>query len=143
MIAANFSAAGRAFASVYMDSFRSSRLGARGLFLARPHDHERRFHGSSRYRLVVLDGADHRVLSAGGVFPHAVSAVLQGASNGGGLVKIGWIGVGLRMELIAEGKRIVTSPVRSIVRVKNDGVAKLSLSGSLTQLGIDGAEAIR
>jgi hypothetical protein len=35
---------------------------------------------------------------------------------GGNLLKIGWIGVGLRMEIVAEGRRIVTTAVRSIIR---------------------------
>jgi hypothetical protein len=34
---------------------------------------------------------------------------------GGSFLKVGWIGVGLRMEILAEGRRIVTSPVYDIV----------------------------
>jgi len=31
------------------------------------------------------------------------------------MLKVGWIGVGLRMEIVADGRRIVTTAVRSIV----------------------------
>jgi hypothetical protein len=40
--------------------------------------------------------------------------VLEGASLGGSFLKVGWIGVGLRMEIRDESRRIVTSPVRHI-----------------------------
>ena len=35
--------------------------------------------------------------------------------------RIGWIGIGLRMEIIARGQRIVTTHVRSIVREDDRG----------------------
>ena len=70
---------------------------------------------NSQYRLVVLDGPCHRVLVEGGTtFPEAVPAVLQGACAGGSLLKIGWIGVGLRMELFADSRWVITSRVRSV-----------------------------
>ena len=43
------------------------------------------------------------------------------ASVGGNLLKVGWIGVGLRMEIVAEGRRIVTTAVRSITRLDDQG----------------------
>jgi hypothetical protein len=70
---------------------------------------------NSTYRLVVLDGPNHQVLVEGGaMFPDAVPAVLQGASAGGSLVKTGWIGMGLRLELFVDPTWIRTSPVRSV-----------------------------
>lgn len=67
------------------------------------------------YRLVVLKGSRHRVLVAGGaLLPVAVPADLQGSSAGGSVMKMGWIGVGLRLELCIGAHRIITSPVRSI-----------------------------
>jgi hypothetical protein len=72
---------------------------------------------NSEYRFVVLDGSDCRVLVAGGAFPHEVSAFLQGSTAGGSLLKTRWIGIGLRMKLLVDGTRFVTSPVRSISRV--------------------------
>jgi hypothetical protein len=38
---------------------------------------------------------------------------------GGSFLKVGWIGVGLRMEILADGRRIVTSPVYDIVASDN------------------------
>ena len=73
---------------------------------------------NSTYRLVVLDGPHHHVLVEGGaMFPDAVPAVLQGASAGGSLVKTGWIGIGLRLELLVDSKWVRTSPVRSVSRI--------------------------
>jgi len=70
---------------------------------------------NSQYRLIVLDGDHQDVLVQGGaLFPEATAAYLQGASAGGSLVRTGWIEVGLRMELLAGPRRIVTSPVRSV-----------------------------
>jgi hypothetical protein len=40
-------------------------------------------------------------------------ARLDGSSFGGALLKVAWLGVGLRMEICCNGQRIVTSPVRS------------------------------
>ena len=72
----------------------------------------------SEYRLIVLDNDRRRVLVEGGaMFPEPVPAVVQGASAGGSLVKTGWIGVGLRMELVVEPQWVRTSPVRTIVLV--------------------------
>jgi hypothetical protein len=68
---------------------------------------------NSQYRLIVLDD-DEVILRGGTLFPEAVSACLQGASAGGSSVRIGWIEVGLRMELCVGPRRIVTSPVTSI-----------------------------
>ena len=69
----------------------------------------------SQYRLIVLDGERHGVLVQGGAFfPEATAAHLQGASASGSLVRTGWIGVGLRLELCVGSRRIITSPVRSV-----------------------------
>jgi hypothetical protein len=70
---------------------------------------------NSQYRLIVIDGARHRVLVEGGDrFPEATPVVLQGSSADGSLVKTGWIGVGLRVELRVGPRRILTSRVRSV-----------------------------
>lgn len=70
---------------------------------------------NSQYRLIVLNGERHGVLVQGGaLLPEATLAHLQGASAGGSVVKTGWIGVGLCMELSVGPQRIITSPVRSI-----------------------------
>jgi len=67
----------------------------------------------SRYRIVVLGGA--RVLVSGGsIISDGSEARLQGSTLGGSAVKVGWIGLGLRLELLVGRQRITTSRVQSI-----------------------------
>ena len=68
----------------------------------------------SRYRLVVLDGAQHVLVSGGSLFPSPEEAYVVGATAGGSSVKTGWIGIGLRLELRLGRRRVTTSPVESI-----------------------------
>ena len=70
---------------------------------------------NTRYRIVVSRDADI-VIQGGAFFPDPTRAHVEGSSLGGNLLKVGWIGVGLRMEIVADGRRIVTTAVRSIVR---------------------------
>lgn len=68
---------------------------------------------NSLYRIVVSDGS--RVLVQGGAFfPEHTTGHLSGSGFGGSLLKLGWIGVGLRMEFLAGERRIVTSRVTGI-----------------------------
>jgi hypothetical protein len=68
---------------------------------------------NSEYQFVV--SAQGEVLVEGGqFFDRPTPAVLEGASLGGSFLKVGWIGVGLRMEIRDASRRIVTSPVRHI-----------------------------
>jgi hypothetical protein len=68
---------------------------------------------NSHYRIVISQNST--VLVQGGTFfPYVTDARLEGSSAGGSFLKLGWIGVGLRMEICARGQRIVTSPVRAI-----------------------------
>jgi hypothetical protein len=74
---------------------------------------------NSEYQIVVSSGDD--VLVKGGhFFPSLTEARFSGASVGGSFLKVGWIGVGLRMEILAEGRRIVTSPVFDIVTANDN-----------------------
>jgi hypothetical protein len=68
---------------------------------------------NSLYRVVVMDGCNIYV-QGGTFFPEPTSAHLDGASMGGSFLRVGWIGVGLPMEIRAGARRIVTSPVRAI-----------------------------
>ena len=68
---------------------------------------------NSLYRVVVTDGCNIYV-QGGTFFPDPTSAHLDGASIGGSLVRVGWIGVGLPMEIRVGARRIVTSPIRAI-----------------------------
>ncbi len=76
---------------------------------------------NSLYRIVVTEGSNVYV-QGGTFFPDPTSAHLDGASLGGRLLKAGWIGVGLLMEIRAGGTHIVTSPVRAIT-AERPGIA--------------------
>ena len=70
---------------------------------------------NSSYRVVVLEPPRTGILIQGGkFFPEPTKARLAGASFGGSMLKLSWLGCGLRMEVCADGQRIVTSPVQSI-----------------------------
>jgi hypothetical protein len=69
---------------------------------------------NSTYRITLLDPSDSRALVQGGQFFVQPSEVyLCGSSYGGTLLKMAWIGNGMRMEIMSDGRRIVTSPVAS------------------------------
>lgn len=69
----------------------------------------------SRYRITVLRPPKTHVLVQGGrFFPDTTEARLWGSSFGGSLLKMAWIGVGLRMEICADGQLVITSPVKAI-----------------------------
>ncbi len=64
------------------------------------------------YQLTLIDPMESVVLIQGGRFFTVPSeAHLCGSSYGGTLIKLSWIGLGMRMELASRGRRIVTSPV--------------------------------
>jgi hypothetical protein len=70
---------------------------------------------NSLYRMVVLQTPEVSV--QGGVFPEPTTARLVGSSPiAGGLLKAGWIGVGLRLELRWRDQHVMTSAVRAITR---------------------------
>ena len=69
----------------------------------------------STYSILVVDSAHHRVLVQGGrLLPQAAEGAVQGSTDGGSAVKVGCIAVGLRLELVVDRQRIVTSRVESI-----------------------------
>lgn len=68
---------------------------------------------NSLYQINVLKGT--RILVQGGKsFPDITRGNLSGSSLGGSLLKCGWIGVGMRMEICSGDRRFLTSPVREI-----------------------------
>lgn len=69
---------------------------------------------NSEYHIVISSG-DEVLVKGGHFFPSLTEARFSGASVGGSFLKVGWIGVGLRMEILAEGRRIITSPVYDIL----------------------------
>ena len=71
----------------------------------------------------VLEPGCRRILVQGGTyFPETTAAELEGSSLGGSLLKQGWIAPGLRMEISTDGRRIVTSRVRSMEINGNEGL---------------------
>jgi hypothetical protein len=68
---------------------------------------------NSTYRVIVSQGTSV-IVQGGQFFPDATAARIDGSGFGGSLLKIAWIGVGLRMEIFADGQRIITSPVRDV-----------------------------
>ena len=67
------------------------------------------------YEITVIDPGTAEVLVRGGeFFPERRLAHLSGASLGGSFLKLHGIYTGFRIELLADGRRITTSPVQSI-----------------------------
>ncbi|MBI4469300.1 MAG: hypothetical protein HY650_08275 [Acidobacteria bacterium] len=67
------------------------------------------------YRLTMIDAREGRVIVEGGAyFPEPVEGHLRGSSAGGAMLRLGWIGLGLHMEIESLGHRLVTSPVRAL-----------------------------
>jgi hypothetical protein len=67
------------------------------------------------YEIFLLDPKSGRGLVRGGeCFTEPVEATVSGSTFGGCMLLMGWLGVGLRMEIYANGQRTVTSPVQSL-----------------------------
>jgi hypothetical protein len=70
---------------------------------------------NSDYEIFLLDPKSGRALVRGGeYFAEPVEATMSGSTFGGCMLKAGWLGVGLQMEICANGQRTVTSPIRSL-----------------------------
>ena len=70
---------------------------------------------NSCYRLVIVEPESQRVLVSGGDwFPESTEVHLVGSTGGGSMLKPGWIGVGLRLELRHTTRPITTSPVEAV-----------------------------
>jgi hypothetical protein len=74
---------------------------------------------NTRYRIVTSHGTEV-IIQGGTFFPDPTRVHLNGASLGGSLLKVGWIGLGFRMEIVTGGQRIVTTAVRAIERERRD-----------------------
>ena len=68
---------------------------------------------NSAYQVVIMEGSSIYV-QGGTFFPNLTAASVDGARIGGSLLRVGWIIVGVPMEIRAEGRLILTSPVRAI-----------------------------
>jgi hypothetical protein len=70
---------------------------------------------NSVYEIFLLEPKSGRALVRGGKhFAEPMEATLSGSTFGGCMLKMGWLGVGLRMEIYANGKRTITTPLQSL-----------------------------
>jgi hypothetical protein len=107
---------------------------------------------NSHYRFVILDEGGRRALVHGGrYFDGEAEARIEGSALGGTLLWVGWIGEGLCLELAVQGKRVSTSPVRSIaittapsgLRSTGDGHHATTVSRTAGFLPISGGGGFR
>jgi RNA polymerase-binding transcription factor DksA len=69
---------------------------------------------NSDYRIFLLDPKTGRALVDGGdFFVEPVEALVNGSKLGGFTFRVGWIGIGLRIEFWVNGQVTSTSPVQS------------------------------
>ncbi len=82
------------------------------------------------YHIFLLDPESGRAVVQGGrFFVEPTEATVVGATFGGCMIKLGWIGIGLRLEINLDGRPILTSPVQSL-RVEQETDASLTESSS-------------
>jgi hypothetical protein len=68
---------------------------------------------NTKYLLTLVDGEGHALIKGGAFFPQPTPVHIEGATFGGN-VKLGWIGIGLSLELSIGSRIITTSPVQSV-----------------------------
>ena len=69
---------------------------------------------NSDYRIFMLDPKAGRALIEGGChFVDPAEATVNGSTLGGSTFRVGWIGIGLRIEFLTDSKIASTSPVQS------------------------------
>jgi hypothetical protein len=66
------------------------------------------------YELIIVNGCGDIRVRGGRYFPDWTAARLAGCTGGGSFLKRLTIALGLQMEIESDGRRIVTSPVRTI-----------------------------
>jgi hypothetical protein len=72
----------------------------------------------TRYRVIVLDGEQQRALVTGGsMFPVSTEVRIEGSTTGGNVMKVAWIGIGLRLEMTVDSRRVITSRICSVTIV--------------------------
>jgi hypothetical protein len=70
---------------------------------------------NNEYYIFLLDPENGKAYVQGGrYFEQPIEATISGSTFGGCMLKMGWLGIGLRIEICAGGQRIVTSPVKSL-----------------------------
>jgi hypothetical protein len=69
----------------------------------------------SLYEITVIDGHNGEILVKGGKYiPDLTEGCLTGATLGGSFCKMRGIYPGFKMELVADGRRLVTSTVQTV-----------------------------
>jgi hypothetical protein len=77
---------------------------------------------NSDYEIFLLEPESGRALVKGGkYFAQPEEATVSGSTFGGCMLKVGWLCEGLQMELNANGRCIVTSPVQEL-RVEHESL---------------------
>jgi len=70
---------------------------------------------NSNYEVFLLEPRTGRALVKGGTFfTEPTEATVSGSVFGGSMLKLGWLCEGIQMEIIANGQRIVTTPVQDL-----------------------------
>lgn len=73
------------------------------------------------YKLIKMEDRTNVYVQGGKFFPEPTEAVFTGSTFGGSMIKLGWIGYGMYMEMYVVGlrKRIKTSPVNAAKIIGN------------------------
>lgn len=69
---------------------------------------------NTRYRLTVVGPEGQALVTGGPRFPDPTEVRIEGSTAGGRALRLGWIGVGLRLEMRMGARTITTSTVQSI-----------------------------
>lgn len=70
---------------------------------------------NNEYYIFLIEPETGKAYVQGGrFFAEPIEATVSGSTFGGCMLKMGWLGIGLRIEICAGGQRIVTSPVKSL-----------------------------
>jgi len=72
---------------------------------------------NTRYHIVMTGRGSRATIHGGRYFQEETDVRIESSALAGSLLKVGWIAVGLFMEVASEDKRVVTSRVCSIVVV--------------------------
>jgi hypothetical protein len=68
----------------------------------------------SHYRFIVLDSPGEVLVTGGLMFPEGTIIRLEGSTDGGSALRVGWILVGAKMEMRFGALRIVSSRVETV-----------------------------
>lgn len=93
----------------------SSALGGVALRTLEPFDTVCARTLNNDYYIFLIEPESGKALVQGGrYFSQPIEATVSGSTFGGCMLKMGWLGIGLHIEICASGQRIVTSPVQSL-----------------------------